>query len=190
MRRSRDIASGSPHHHRPAIRLRPAGKHRRVIHGATATPLRRLAGRSIGRHPPGRRRRIRNLGGARQFGLSRRALSAGCEQRHGSQHPGRPRDAGPADPSPHQCRTRSDGRRIPLLRPGAGRRAAAATRRAAHDPPSVRPGRVRQRAVVPPGGEHPGGQHRHRGPGHDGQAQAARVRRWSSCCRSRIAWLC
>ncbi len=77
-----------------------------------------------------------------------------------------------------------------LGRPGA--------RRAAHDPPPVRPGRVRQRAVVPPGSRHAGlgharGRHRHTGqaahlprpprghPGHRGALREPRPGhgRWS-----------
>ena len=140
-------------------------------HGATTTPHHRLAGRAIGRHPASRHRRIRVLGHAGELGLAGRALPAGRQQRHGPQHPVRPRGPGSADASPHLGRARADRRRLPLLRPGPRRRVVAAAGRAAHDPPSVRPGRVRQRALVPPGREHAGGQHRHRRPGHDGQGR-------------------
>ena len=77
--------------------------------------------------------------------------------------------AGSADASPHLGRTSAHRRGLSLLRPGSRRRVVAAARRAAHDPPPVRPGRVRERALVPACGEHAGCQHRHRRSGHHGQ---------------------
>ena len=55
-----------------------------------------------------------------------------------------------ADPPAHQCRSHADRRRLPLLRRVDRRCCPAVCGRAADDPPPVRPGRVRQRALVPP----------------------------------------
>ena len=57
------------------------------------------------------------------------------------------------DASPHERRARPHRRRLPLLRDLDGRGVALPPGRAAHDPPPVRPGRVRERALVPPRGD-------------------------------------
>ena len=77
---------------------------------------------------------------------------AGRQLGHRAQRDGRARGSRLSDPPAHQRRPRADRCRLPAVRrvdraaaqPGAGR--------AIDDPPPVRPGRVRQRAVVPAGG--------------------------------------
>ena len=72
---------------------------------------------------------------------------------------------------PHTSAGRDpDRRRLPLLRRVDRRRRAAAAGRAADDPPPVRPGRVRQRALVPPRGDDPRRGHPLGRPRHAGQA--------------------
>ena len=74
----------------------------------------------------------------------------------------------PADPPAHLRRAHPDRRRLSLLRRVDRRGRPVAGRRAAHDPPPVRPGGVRQRALVPPRRDdarlgHPRGRPRHAG---------------------------
>ena len=78
--------------------------------------------------------------------------------------------AGYLDAAPHQRRPRAHGPRLPAVRRVDRDAGAAGAGRAADDPPPVRPGGVRQRAVVPPRGGHAGRPDPRRRPGHAGQA--------------------
>ena len=79
---------------------------------------------------------------------------------------------------PHTSRRpRPDRRRLPLLRRVDRRRRAAAGRRAADDPPPVRPGRVRQRALVPPRRHDPRRAHPSAGLATPAKPRAAHIRR-------------
>jgi hypothetical protein len=83
---------------------------------------------------------------------ARRALRPGRQLGDRAQRPGRARGSRLPEPPAHQRRPRADRRRLPVVRRVAGAGGQPGARRAADDPPPVRPGRVRQRAVVPPGG--------------------------------------
>ena len=115
---------------------------------------------AIAGDPAGRHRGIRHHRDPGRFARSRRALPPRRQLGHRPGDPGRPRGGRAADPSPHERRPDPDRSRLPLLRRDAGRRRGAAGRRAADDPPPVRPGPVRQRALVPPGGHDAGQCHR------------------------------
>ena len=80
-------------------------------------------------------------------------------------------------PSPHERGARADGRRLPAVRGVDRRTDPAGAGRAADDPPPVRPGRVRQRPVVPPRGLDARGRHPVGGLATPAKPQACRVRR-------------
>ena len=138
--------------------------------GATTTPPTRPPGPSHAGDPSGRHRGIRHDRHAGRQPGARRALSPRRVQRDRAQHPGRARSERPADPPAHLRRPHPDGLRLPLLRRVDRRGRSAARRRAADDPPPVRPGRVRQRALVPPRRDDPRLGHAFRRSRHAGQA--------------------
>ena len=80
----------------------------------------------------------------------------------------RPATCAPA----HQRRPPADRQGYRLYVESIADAVVAGAGRAAHDPPPVRPGGVRQRAVVPPGGRHARRRHARGGHRHAGQADA------------------
>ena len=137
-------------------------------------PPTRPPGPSHAGDPSGRHRGIRHDRHAGRQPGARRALSPGRVQRDRPQHPRGARGERPADPPAHVRRADPDRFRLPLLRRVDRRGRSAARGRAADDPPPVRPGRVRQRALVSPRGHDARLGHPFRGPGHAGQAARRR----------------
>ena len=128
------------------------------------------AGGPLGGHPAGHHRGIRRhrpAGGQPGAGGEVRPVR---QPGDGAQRHGRAGVGGLLG-HPHTSAGRvPTDRGYRLLRRVDRRRGEPGARRAAHDPPPVRPGRVRQRAVVPPRGRDARLGHAGRGHRHAGQA--------------------